>query len=45
MNWITKNSAESIIISGTKYTNNSVVLSNATYESLPTPKYIYFLIL
>lgn len=38
--WITKNSSETIVISGTKYTNNSVVLSDAVYESLPIPKYI-----
>lgn len=39
--WVTKNSIEPIVISGTKYTNNSVVLSNATYEKLPIPKYLY----
>ncbi|KAL6265402.1 hypothetical protein P5V15_002198 [Pogonomyrmex californicus] len=37
-NWVTKNSPEPIIISGAKFTNNSVALSNATYENLPIPK-------
>ncbi|XP_077278366.1 uncharacterized protein LOC143906276 isoform X2 [Temnothorax americanus] len=37
-NWVTKNSAETIVISGTKYTNNSVVLSSTAYENLPIPK-------
>ncbi|XP_012532717.1 uncharacterized protein LOC105834630 [Monomorium pharaonis] len=37
-NWVTKNSAETIVISGTKYTNNNVTLSSVTYENLPTPK-------
>lgn len=38
-NLVTKNSAETIVISGTKYVNNSVVLSSAAYENLPIPKY------
>ncbi|XP_011155669.2 uncharacterized protein LOC105193044 isoform X3 [Solenopsis invicta] len=37
-NWITKNSAKTIVISGTKYTNNNVTLSSVAYENLPTPK-------
>ncbi|KAL0105372.1 hypothetical protein PUN28_016792 [Cardiocondyla obscurior] len=37
-NFVTKNSAETIVISGAKYTNNSIVLSEAAYERLPIPK-------
>ncbi|XP_024888654.1 uncharacterized protein LOC112465371 isoform X2 [Temnothorax curvispinosus] len=37
-NWVTKNSAETIVISGIKYTNNSVLLSRTAYENLPIPK-------
>jgi len=40
-NLVTKNSAETIVISGTKYTNNSVILSSAAYENLPIPKYTH----
>ncbi|XP_012224336.2 uncharacterized protein clos [Linepithema humile] len=32
-NWITKNSAETIVISGNKFTNNSVTLTDATYAT------------
>lgn len=38
-NLVTKNSAETIVISGAKYTNNSVTISSAAYETLPIPKY------
>ncbi|KAM0726481.1 hypothetical protein ACS0PU_007665 [Formica fusca] len=37
-NWVTKNSAEPVVISGAKFTNNSVILTNATYAKLPIPK-------
>ncbi|XP_029165434.1 uncharacterized protein LOC114936425 [Nylanderia fulva] len=37
-NWVTKNSTETVVISGAKFTNNSIVLTNATYANLPTPK-------
>ncbi|XP_070162269.1 uncharacterized protein [Polyergus mexicanus] len=37
-NWVTKNSVETVVISGAKFTNNSVVLTNATYARLPIPK-------
>ncbi|XP_072746368.1 uncharacterized protein [Anoplolepis gracilipes] len=37
-NWVTKNSTETVVISGAKFTNNSVVLTNATYAKLPIPK-------
>ncbi|KYM83201.1 hypothetical protein ALC53_06469, partial [Atta colombica] len=37
-NFVTKNSAETIIISGTKYTNNNVTLSKAAHQNLPIPK-------
>ncbi|XP_011870378.1 PREDICTED: uncharacterized protein LOC105563408 isoform X2 [Vollenhovia emeryi] len=36
--WVTKNSAETVVISGTKSTNNSVVLPSAVYENLPVQK-------
>lgn len=39
-NWVTKNSTETVVISGAKFTNNSVVLTNATYANLPIPKYV-----
>lgn len=38
-NWVTKNSIDSVIISGTKFANNNIILTNATYENLPIPKY------
>lgn len=41
-NWMTKNSAEPVVISGAKFTNNSVILTNATYAKLPIPKYVSF---
>ncbi|XP_011693850.1 PREDICTED: uncharacterized protein LOC105453515 isoform X2 [Wasmannia auropunctata] len=37
-NLVTKNSAETIVISGTKYTNNNVTLSSVAFENLPIPK-------
>ncbi|GAB1868165.1 Closca [Camponotus japonicus] len=37
-NWVTKNSVETIVISGAKFTNNSVVLTKDTYAKLPIPK-------
>ncbi|KYN06038.1 hypothetical protein ALC62_03038, partial [Cyphomyrmex costatus] len=37
-NFVTKNSAENIVISGTKYTNNNVTLSSTAYQNLPIPK-------
>ncbi|XP_019699980.1 uncharacterized protein LOC105189727 [Harpegnathos saltator] len=37
-NWVTKNSTDTIIISGTKYASNDIVLTNVTYENLPTSK-------
>jgi len=39
-NWVTKNSVETIVISGAKFTNNSVVLTKDTYAKLPIPKYV-----
>jgi len=44
-NFVTKNSAETIIISGTKYTNNNVTLSKAAHQNLPIPKYTHFFVL
>lgn len=38
-NWVTKNSADTVIISGAKFANNSIVLTNATHANLPTPMY------
>lgn len=44
-NWVTKNSVETVVISGAKFTNNSVVLTNATYAKLPIPKYVFLSLL
>lgn len=34
-NWVTKKSAQTIVISGTKSTSNSVTLTDATYATEP----------
>lgn len=42
-NWVTKNSTDTIIISGAKFAINNVILTNAVYENLPIPKYARFI--
>lgn len=40
-NWITKNSTDTVMISGAKHASNNIILTNASYENLPIPKYAH----
>jgi len=42
MNYVTKNSVDTVVISGVKFANN-VTLIDAAYANVPIPKYVYVL--